>query len=75
MGHKTSMCPIKHFQFNLQVLVMKGLEEQWSRILSSVTWWRRRLVDGSGIEKMSWHIRTLPHCISSTFGQDCPYSH
>ena len=23
----------------------------------------------------SWHIRTLPHHISSTFGLDCPYSH
>ena len=37
----------------------------------------RRLVGGLGFEKMgiaSWHIRTLPHHISSTFGWVCPYS-
>ena len=39
---------------------------------------RRKLVSGSGFERMgvaSWHIQTLPHQIPSTFGWVCPYSH
>ena len=58
----------------------------WFNKLSIVTYpWlktgfrrRRRLVGGSGFEKMrvdSWHIQTLPHHISSTLGQVCPHSH
>ena len=38
----------------------------------------KRLVSGLGFEKMilySWHIRTLPHQIPSTFGQVCFHSH